>query len=78
MAIGAPGALSDEAAQTVDASGRIVTPGGIEPHVHAAANVRPGAHQLVAGTPNAGPLEHSLGAIWGRDDHRGGLCAGAE
>ena len=65
VAIGASGALSDEAARTVDASGRIVTPGGIEPHVHAAANVRPGAHQLVAGTPNAGPLEHSLGAIWG-------------
>ena len=65
VAIGAPGTLADEAAQTVDATGRIVTPGGIEPHIHAAANVRPGAHQLVAGVPNAGPLEHSLGAIWG-------------
>ena len=65
VAIGAPGTLSAEAVQTVDASGRIVTPGGIEPHIHAAANVQPGAHRLVADAPNAGPLEHSLGAIWG-------------
>ena len=64
-AIAAPGALTDDAARTLDASGRIVTPGGIEPHIHAAANVQAGAHQLVAGVPNAGPLEHSLGAIWG-------------
>ena len=65
VAIAAPGTLTDDATQTLDASGRIVTPGGIEPHAHAAANVRPGAHELVAGVPNAGPLEHSLGAIWG-------------
>ncbi len=65
VAIGAPGTLTDDAAQALDASGRIVCPGGIEPHTHAAANVRPGARQLVAGVPNAGPLEHSLGAIWG-------------
>ena len=65
VAIGAPGTLIDEAVQTVDATGRIVTPGGIEPHIHAAANVQPGAPQQVAGVPNAGPLEHSLGAIWG-------------
>ena len=65
VAIGAPGTLIDEAVQTVDASGRIVTPGGIEPHIHAAANVQPGAPQQVQGVPNAGPLEHSLGAIWG-------------
>ena len=64
-AIAAPGTLTDDAARTLDASGRIVTPGGIEPHIHAAANVQAGAHQLVAGVPNAGPLEHSLGAIWG-------------
>ena len=63
--VAAPGTLPDDAAQTLDASGRIVTPGGIEPHIHAAANVQPGAHQLVSGVPNAGPLEHSLGAIWG-------------
>ena len=65
VAIGAPGTLIDEAVQTIDASGRIVTPGGIEPHIHAAANVQPGAPPQVQGVPNAGPLEHSLGAIWG-------------
>ena len=65
VAIGAPGTLVDEAVQTIDATGRIVTPGGIEPHIHAAANVQPGVHQQVEGVPNAGPLEHSLGAIWG-------------
>ena len=65
VAIGAPGSLIDEAVQTVDAAGRIVTPGGIEPHIHAAANVQPGVHQQVQGVANAGPLEHSLGAIWG-------------
>ena len=64
-AIGAPGTLTDEAVKTIDATGRIVTPGGIEPHIHAAANVQPGAPQQVEGVPNAGPLEHSLGAIWG-------------
>ena len=65
VAIGAPGTLVDEAVQTIDATGRIVTPGGIEPHIHAAANVQAGVHQQVEGVPNAGPLEHSLGAIWG-------------
>ena len=42
-----------------------MVPGGIETHAHAVANVQPGARTLVAGVPNAGPLEHSLGAIWG-------------
>ena len=65
VAIGAPGTLVDEAVHTIDATGRIVTPGGIEPHIHAAANVQPGVHQQVEGVPNAGPLDHSLGAIWG-------------
>ena len=34
-AIGAPGSLqSTGAARTVDASGQIVIPGGIDPHIH--------------------------------------------
>ena len=45
--------------------GKILVPGGIETHAHAVANVQLGARTLVAGVPNAGPLEHSLGAIWG-------------
>ena len=60
-----PGVLSEENAIIKDVTGRIVVPGGVEAHAHAAANVQPGARQLVAGTPNAGPADHSLGAIWG-------------
>src|SRR5919106_2684931 len=65
VAVAFPGLLPAEATQVIDARGKIVVPGGIETHAHAAANVQPGARQLVAGVPNAGPLEHSLGAIWG-------------
>ncbi|PYN72222.1 MAG: hypothetical protein DMD96_35010, partial [Candidatus Rokuibacteriota bacterium] len=60
-----PGVLPAEATRVIDARGKIVVPGGIETHAHAVANVQPGARTLVAGIPNAGPLEHSLGAIWG-------------
>ena len=63
--VAVPGILSPEGARVIDASGKIVVPGGIETHAHAAANVQPGARQLVPEVPNAGPLEHSLGAIWG-------------
>ena len=65
VAVALPGILPEEGARIIDASGKIVVPGGIEPHAHAAANVQPGARQSVSGTPNAGPAEHSLGAIWG-------------
>ena len=64
-AVGLPGLLPEENATIVDAAGKILVPGGIETHAHAAANVQPGARQLVTGTPNAGPADHSLGAIWG-------------
>ncbi|HZO41890.1 MAG TPA: amidohydrolase family protein [Methylomirabilota bacterium] len=65
VSVSFPGVLAAEAKQVIDARGKIVVPGGIEPHAHAVANVQPGARTLVAGVPNAGPLEHSLGAIWG-------------
>ena len=65
VAIALPGFLPTEGATNIDARGKIVVPGGIETHAHAAANVQPGARELVAGTPNAGPADHSLGAIWG-------------
>ena len=64
-AVGLPGLLPEENSTIIDAAGKIVVPGGIETHAHAAANVQPGARQLVSGTPNAGPAAHSLGAIWG-------------
>ena len=59
------GAPLPEAQRVIDASGKIVVPGGIEPHIHAASNVQPGIEESVPGVENAGPLEHSLGAIWG-------------
>jgi dihydropyrimidinase len=37
--ISAPGALNVEAQRTIDASGKIVLPGGIEPHTHIGVNV---------------------------------------
>jgi dihydropyrimidinase len=65
VAVAFPGLLPAEGTRVIDARGKIVVPGGIETHAHAVANVQPGARTLVAGVPNAGPLEHSLGAIWG-------------
>jgi len=65
VAVALPGVLPEEGVKIIDASGRIVVPGGIEPHAHAAANVQPGAQRMVEDTPNAGPIDHSLGAIWG-------------
>src|SRR5438046_8234486 len=65
VSVAFPGPLPAAATQVIDARGKIVVPGGIETHAHAVANVQPGARTLVTGVPNAGPLEHSLGAIWG-------------
>ena len=59
------GAPLPEAGRVIDATGKIVVPGGVEPHIHAASNVRPGIPESVPGVANAGPLDHSLGAIWG-------------
>ncbi len=65
VAVALPGVLAEEGATVIDATGKIVVPGGVEAHAHAAANVQPGARESVPGTPNAGPAVHSLGAIWG-------------
>ena len=65
VAVALPGVLPEEGATVIDVSGKIVVPGGVEAHAHAAANVQPGARETVPGTPNAGPSVHSLGAIWG-------------
>ena len=39
VAVAAPGTLTDEAGRVIDAAGKIVVPGGIEPHAHIAAPV---------------------------------------
>ena len=64
-AVAMPGVLPAEGVRLIDATGKIVVPGGVEAHAHAAANVQEGLRELVPGTPNAGPAVHSLGAIWG-------------
>jgi len=48
VALGWPGTLTSDAARTVDASGKIVVPGGIEPHAHIAIPVP----EIWAGTPD--------------------------
>ncbi len=65
VVVSVPDAPLPEAKRVLDATGKIVVPGGIEPHIHAASNVQPGMPESVPGVPNAGPMEHSLGAIWG-------------
>ncbi len=37
VGVGAPGTFTEEAGRVIDASGKIVVPGGIEPHAHIAA-----------------------------------------
>jgi dihydropyrimidinase len=39
VAVAAPGTLTDEVGRTIDASGKVVVPGGIEPHAHIGAPV---------------------------------------
>ena len=65
VVVGVPDTPLPEAGRVIDATGKIVVPGGVEPHIHAASNVQPGIEESVPGVPNAGPREHSLGAIWG-------------
>lgn len=51
-----PGTITDEAAKTIDATGKIVIPGGIEPHAHIGGGRQPERDP-------AQPV--SLAAIWG-------------
>ena len=39
VAIAAPGTLTEENVRIIDASGKIVAPGGIEPHAHISAPI---------------------------------------
>ena len=61
VALGLPGKLREEAEKTIDASGKIVIPGGIEAHTHV------GFPHLVSlwGEVTSGPEELSKAALWG-------------
>ena len=41
VAVATPGSLSDEASRTIDASGKVVVPGGVEPHAHIGTPITP-------------------------------------
>jgi dihydropyrimidinase len=61
-AIAAPGTLPIEGARSIDASGQLVIPGGIDPHVHTAWPIP----ALGGGfESSAGPGQVSRAAIWG-------------
>lgn len=63
-ALGAPGSLAGGAGRVIDASGKIVMPGGIDPHVHCAWYIpalEPGAEP----TPSAPPSQVSRAALYG-------------
>jgi dihydropyrimidinase len=65
VALASPEAVPLESKRTIDAGGKIVVPGGVESHIHAASYMQPGMPQVVPGVPNPGPIDHTLGAIWG-------------
>jgi dihydropyrimidinase len=64
-AVGAPEALKDmPAARIIDAAGKIVLPGGVDPHIHCSWPVQPGKD---GGPPelSAGPAQVSRAALYG-------------
>jgi dihydropyrimidinase len=65
VAVAAPEVLRDvQAGRTMDATGKLVIPGGIDPHIHASWPVNPG----LEGTPtvfSAGPEQVSRAALHG-------------
>jgi dihydropyrimidinase len=63
VAVAAPGVLTEDVARVIDATGKIVIPGGIDPHIHAKWHI-PG----LAGIPDslsASPEHVSMAALYG-------------
>ena len=52
VAVGWPGTLASEAAQVIDAAGKIVVPGGIEPHAQSASRSPSTGRALPMSSPN--------------------------
>ena len=63
VAVAAPGTLPREVARVVDAAGKLVIPGGIDPHVHCSWPIpMPGQPQP---TLSGNPEQVSRAALWG-------------
>ena len=71
VAVALPGVLPEEGATVIDATGKIVVPGGVEAHAHAAANVQPGARETVPGHSQRRAGGALPGRNLGRNHHRG-------
>src|SRR5882672_6480618 len=61
-AVGLPGSLPREGARVIDAAGRIVVPGGIDPHTHLAHAIMSHPDQPSA---TLGPEDDTRGMAWG-------------
>ena len=57
-----PGSLGSEAVEIIDATGKLVVPGGVEAHTHVGFPHRDG---IWGDTTTAGPEDLSLAALWG-------------
>ena len=51
VAVAAPGTMAGDVGRVIDATGKIVVPGGIEPHAHVASPI----WTSVTGHPHIGP-----------------------
>jgi len=62
VAVAAPGTLTEDVTRTIDATGKIVVPGGIDPHTHCHWPVPfPGRETALS----AGPEQVSRAALFG-------------
>ena len=60
VAVAAPGALTDDVGRVIDATGKVVVPGGIEPHAHISAPI-----MGQGGAKTAPPEQVSRAALFG-------------
>jgi dihydropyrimidinase len=77
VAVASPGALEVEARRTIDATGKIVLPGGIEPHAHIAipvAETWAGRSEVMTQPPEAATRAAAFGGVTTVIDFAGTLA----